>query len=137
MPAGYSGTPLGKKLGIKAGHVVALVGAPAGFEGTLAGMGEGAVVRRGMRGKGEMDVIVVFVKRRADLAKRWGALVERLAVDGGLWVAWPKKASGVATDLTGDVVREFGLAGGLVDVKVCAIDEVWSGLRFVRRVKDR
>lgn len=135
--AGYSGTALGKKLGIKAGFRVGLVGAPAGFEGTLEGMGDGATVTRSMRGTRPFDVIVVFVKRRAELERRWDGLVARLETSGGLWVAWPKKASGVATDLTGDVVRAFGLEGGLVDVKVCAIDETWSGLRFVRRVRDR
>ena len=136
MP-GYSGTPLGKKLGIKAGYRVALVAAPAGFEESLEGIGEGAILKRDPRGKAEFDVVVLFVKRRADLEKRWDGLVARLEMSGGLWVAWPKKASGVATDLTGDVVREFGLTGGLVDVKVCAIDEVWSGLRFVRRKENR
>ena len=79
----------------------------------------------------------VFVVRTRDLADRFPALKERLATAGGLWVAWPKRASGVATDLTETVVREIGLAGGLVDNKVCAIDDTWSGLRFVRRLKDR
>ncbi|MBX3359242.1 MAG: DUF3052 family protein [Phycisphaeraceae bacterium] len=135
--AGYSGTPLAKKLGIKEGASVALVSAFEGFEGLLEGMPADARVVREPRGKGPFDVIVVFVRSRADLERRFGGAVERLETAGGLWIAWPKKASGVATDMTEDVVRGVALRAGLVDNKVCAINETWSGLRVVRRVKDR
>jgi hypothetical protein len=131
--AGYSGTPLVKKLGVKEGHRVALVNAPPDF--TLDELPPGAVLTEG-RG-GPLDVLVVFVGSRAELAKRFGPLAARLRPAGGLWVAWPKRASGVPTDLTEDVVREVGLEAGLVDNKVCAVDATWSGLRFVYRIQDR
>jgi len=132
--AGYSGTPLAKKLGIKDGARVALVGAPTGFAKTLD-LPSGVELRSDARAR--LDVVVFFVKRRADLTKRFPALARALESDGGLWIAWPKKASGVATDLTENVVREIGLDAGLVDNKVAAIDDTWSGLRFVYRVADR
>ncbi len=131
--AGYSGTPLPKKLGISEGHRVALLGAPASLELDLPS----AVVASPKLGGGEVDVILLFVKARAELAKKLGAAARELAASGGLWVAWPKKSSGVATDLTEDVVRELALAEGLVDNKVCAIDETWSGLRLVIRKENR
>src|SRR5262249_46508183 len=126
-----------QKLGIKPGHRVALVGAPEGFAATLGDLPEGVLLHRGVPGKGPFDVIVFFTDRRARLRQRFAALAARLTPSGGFWVAWPKKASGVATDLTEDLVREVGLDGGLVDNKVCAVDETWSGLRFVVRVQDR
>jgi hypothetical protein len=132
--AGYSGTPLVKKLGIKAGHRVLLFQAPAAF--ALAELPEGVAVHATAAG-GPYDVILAFAPRRADLDRHFTALARKLKPTGGLWIAWPKKASGVATDLTEDVVRAVGLEAGLVDNKVCAIDEVWSGLRFVVRVYDR
>jgi hypothetical protein len=132
---GYSGTPLARKLGIKPGHRVALVSAPPGFESHLEGLPDEVSLARQVRGT--VDVIVVFVDRAAELGARFGSLARRLDPAGGLWVAWPKKASGRATDLTENVVREIGLAAGLVDNKVCAVDEVWSGLRFVVRLADR
>jgi hypothetical protein len=133
--AGYSGTPLVRKLGIKPEARLGLIGAPDGFDAVLGELPPGVTVRR--RVQGTFDVIVVFVTRRADLERRLPAL--RAAVDhaGGLWVAWPKRSSGVTTDLGDGAVRELGLAAGLVDNKVCAIDETWSGLRFVYRVADR
>jgi hypothetical protein len=134
--AGYSGTPLPTKLGIKEGHRVALIGAPRGFERTLGALPAGAATRTDARGAG-LDVILLFTKRRSELERRFAALATKLAPAGGLWVAWPKQASGVATDLTEGVVRAIGLARGLVDNKVCAVDDVWSGLRFVIRLKDR
>lgn len=134
--AGYSGTPLPKKLGIKSDCTVALVNAPAGFERTLAPLPEGVAVRRDLRAK-SLDVIVLFAKTRSQLDAKLDAAVSRLATTGGLWIGWPKKSSGVATDLSDGDVRRIGLATGLVDNKVCAIDETWSGLRFVVRVKDR
>jgi hypothetical protein len=131
LMAGYSGTPLPRKLGIKVGHRLALVGAPADFDATLGELPEAVEVRRRLRGS--VDVAVFFTKRRAELQRRFEALSRAIEVDGGLWVAWPKRASGVATDVTEDVVREVALPAGLVDNKVCAIDEVWSGLRVVWR----
>lgn len=132
--AGYSGTPLPKKLGIKEGHVVALVGAPDGFELTLP---HGATQRSSLRGTKPLDVVLLFCRRERDLVTRFPKAKARIAKNGGLWVCWPKKSSGVPTDLGDGVVRGLGLAGGLVDNKVCAIDETWSALRFVWRLKDR
>ena len=122
--AGYSGTPLPQKLGIKPESSVALVGAPAKFP-----------IRAG--GKAPFDVIVVFVTVRAKLAPAIAAARAKLAEAGGLWIAWPKKSSGVATDMTEQVIRDVALPTGLVDNKVCAIDETWSGLRLVIRLGNR
>ncbi len=135
MSAGYSGTPLPRKLGIKPGHAVAFPGAPEGFAAMLEPLPDGVRVRR--RARGPLDVIVCFVDRRAVLERRLPALRAALDPAGGLWFAWPKRASGVPTDVTEDVVREAGLAAGLVDNKVCAIDATWSGLRLVVRLTDR
>jgi hypothetical protein len=135
--AGYSGTPLPKKLGIKEGHRVALVGAPGGFERALGALPGGVGLRRGLAGKAPLDVIVAFVTRRTELERALASLRRRMAPAAGLWIAWPKKASGVATDMTEDVVREVALPTGLVDNKVCAIDETWSGLRLVIRLEHR
>jgi hypothetical protein len=134
-PAGYSGTPLPKKLGIKAGAVVALVDAPEGFEDTLGELPEDVAVRRQLRGP--LDVIVFFTASRAKLQRRIGQLRAALDPAGRLWVAWPKRASGAPTDVTEDVVREIALASKLVDNKVAAIDETWSGLQLVIRTRDR
>lgn len=133
--AGYSGTPLPKKLGIKDGYRVALVSAPQGFERLLGTSLTTATVSRRLRGS--VDVFVFFPKGLADLDRRLPDLVSRLEPHGGLWIAWPKKSSGVPTDLAFDAVQGAGLAAGLVDNKVCAIDEVYSGLRFVFRLKNR
>jgi hypothetical protein len=133
--AGYSGTPLPQKLGIKPMHRVALLEAPQGFEKTLGKLPNGVVVAKKLSSKN--DVIVCFVKEKAALKKQLPRLVAALEQDGGLWVAWPKKTSGVATDMTEDRVRELALPKGLVDNKVCAIDEVWSGLRCVIRLENR
>src|SRR5262249_42392741 len=132
--AGYSGTPLAQKLGIKAGASIALVGAPAGFEQSLVGLPDAVTIRG--KATGRNDVIVAFSTARAKLERAVPALLRALDVNGGLWIAWPKRASGVATDITEDTVREVFLPLGLVDNKVCAIDETWSGLRVVWR-KDR
>ncbi len=134
---GYSGTPLARKLGIKPGARLALIGAPEGFAATLDLATVVGAVRVLHAARAPIDVAVLFAPRRAGLDRRFAAAAEALAPAGGLWVAWPKRASGVATDLTDAEVREIGLAAGLVDNKVCAIDAVWSGLRFVRRVRDR
>jgi hypothetical protein len=127
--AGYSGTPLARKLGVGPGDSLALLGVPEGF--TLDDLPPGVDIR--LTATPACDVIVSFHTRRADLARRFPALMRALIVDGGLWVAWPKRASGVDTDITEDVVREVALPTGMVDNKVCAIDETWSGLRLVLR----
>ena len=131
--AGYSGTPLPKKLGISAGARLRFVAAPDEFATALGPLPVG--VRFAARGPA--DVVVFFTERRAELDRRFSRLARGLDPAGGLWVAWPKKASGVPTDLDENVVREIGLAAGLVDNKVCAIDDTWSGLRFVVRLTDR
>jgi hypothetical protein len=134
---GYSGTPLPKKLGIAAGHRVALIGAPDGFDATLGALPEGVVSSTRLASSGAYDVIVAFVRTRAALEDAFLGLAARLTPAGGLWIAWPKRASGVATDVTEDVVRAIALDAGLVDNKVCAIDATWSGLRCVVRLRDR
>ncbi len=131
--AGYSGTPLPQKLGIKPGHRVVLLGAPEGF--SLGELPDGVTVARSARGKA--DVIVSFHSERSGLDRRIAALRRAMVPNAGLWIAWPKQASKVPTDLSENVVRALGLASGLVDNKVAAIDEVWSGLRLVIRVRDR
>jgi hypothetical protein len=136
--AGYSGTPLPRKLGIRAGHRVLLAGAPADFDlGDLAAIDLHDVDVQCRAGAAPYDVIVAFTPDRRTLDRRFPALARRLVTNGGLWIAWPKRSSGVATDLDENVVREVGLAAGLVDNKVCAVDETWSGLRFVVRLRDR
>jgi hypothetical protein len=134
-PDHRSTSPLVRKLGIKPAARVALVGAPDGFDATLGELPQDVSIRRRLRGP--QDVIVAFCSQRMELERRLPALRAALDPSGGLWVAWPKRASGVSTNLDDDVVRELGLAAGLVDNKVCAIDEVWSGLRFVYRLRDR
>jgi hypothetical protein len=132
MP-GYSGTPLPKKLGIKAGFRVQLANAPAEVCAELRKeLAECKVVQGDT-----LDFAMMFSKSRVELTRQFSRMAKLLAPAGMLWVSWPKKSSGVATDLDGNVVREIGLDAGLVDVKVCAVTEVWSGLKFVRRVKDR
>ena len=135
MSAGYSGTPLARKLGIKPDAVVGLLAAPPGVEELLAPLPDGVAIRR--RAQGPLDVIVLFATRRAALEGRFGQAVEALTDDGGLWVAWPKKSSKVPTDLDFDGVQRLGLDSGLVDNKICAIDQVWTALRFVVRLVDR
>jgi hypothetical protein len=134
--AGYSGTPLVQKLGIKPGHRVAIVGSPAGFMETLGKLPDGVLVL-GPRSRGSCDVVVFFAPNLSTLNRGFKWLASRLKPSGGLWIGWPKRASGVDTDLTDNRVREIGLSAGLVDNKVCAIDETWSGLRFVIRIRDR
>jgi hypothetical protein len=129
--AGYSGTPLPQKLGIKEAHKIAVLGAPREF--ALGALPMGVGLQRSLAGKALLDVLVVFVTRRADLVARIATCRPRMQQAAGLWIAWPKRASGVATDITEDTVREVALPTGLVDNKVCAIDEIWSGLRLVIR----
>lgn len=129
------GTPLPRKLGIKPGADVAFSGAPDDFLATLGPLPDGVRVKQTVRGP--LDVIVTFTDREADLRRRFPKHRDALRPDGGLWIAWPKKASGVPTDLDQLVVMAIGLDAGLVDNKVCAIDGTWSGLRFVWRLSDR
>jgi hypothetical protein len=133
MP-GYSGTPLPKKLGIKPGFRVA-ADFPPDVKAELKAALAGCEFVPG--GKKPVDFLMVFTKSKQDLSDDFAHLSKQLTPAGMFWVAWPKKSSGVATDLNENIVREIGLAAGLVDVKVCAVTEIWSGLKFVRRVKDR
>jgi hypothetical protein len=132
MP-GYSGTPLPKKLGIKSGFRVRLANSPAEVRAEL----REALAECDLKQGDALDFVMIFSKSRAELAKEFSQMAKLLAPAGMLWVSWPKKSSGVATDVDENVVRGLGLDRGLVDVKVCAVTEVWSGLKFVRRVKDR
>ncbi len=134
MP-GYSGTPLPKKLGVKDGFRVYLVAAPSEVVSELKlPLSKCEILKES---KAPLDFAMLFTKSAAELKKEFLKISKALAPAGMLWVSWPKKSSGVATDLDENLIREIGLAAGLVDVKVCAVTEVWSGLKFVRRVKDR
>lgn len=135
--AGYSGTPLPQKLGLKPGARLGILAAPKNFSATLGALPHGVTVTDAARGASELDVIVCFAASSAALHKLFPRAHGRLEPSGGLWVCWPKKASGVVTDVTEASVRQLGLDAGLVDNKVCAIDETWSGLRMVVRVTDR
>lgn len=132
-PAGYSDTPLVTKLGIKPDTRIQLFDPPGDFGETLGPLPDGIT----HVARGALDCAIIFVRRSIDLEKRFPLIRDRLESDGTLWVGWPKKSARTATDLTENVVREIGLRAGLVDVKVCAIDETWSGLKFVRRLRDR
>lgn len=129
--AGYSGTPLVKKLHIRAGQRIGLLNAPKDFEATLGDLPDGVKLVRSARG--ELDTALLFVRSSRELGQRFEKSTAALADGGGLWIIWPKKSSGVESDLSGGVVRAFGLERGFVDHKICAVDETWSGLRFVRR----
>jgi len=136
--AGYSGTPLVKKLGIKEGQRVAFIQAPADYAKALGRLpADLSNVSPNRNGKQDLDFIQLFVKSQAELKAGLLQAKQQLCCNGSLWVSWPKKASGIATDLNENVIREIGLTAGLVDVKVCAVDETWSGLKFVYRLKDR
>jgi len=128
--AGYSGTPLIKKLGIREGFTIALLDAPPDVIKELG-------LLRSVNGKPPLDYAHLFVKMQAELKKAFPLWAAKLAPAGMLWISWPKKTSGVASDLNENIVREIGLAAGLVDIKVCAVNGVWSGLKFVVRLKDR
>ena len=134
MDAGYSGTPLPRKLGVGEGSRVLLVNAPPTL--VLAPLPGSAIVHRRRTGD-PYDIVLLFVTERRALEARFVQLSSRIVANGAVWVCWPKQASGVVTDLTENVVREHGLVVGLVDVKVAAIDATWSGLKFVRRLADR
>jgi hypothetical protein len=135
MPAGYSGTPLVKKLGIKPGHRLLLVQPPPDFLATLGELPDDVTLAIATNRR--LNVALLFVESLGELKKRFAPLVSRLVANGALWVCWPKKASGFRTDLDENVIRHHGLKTGLVDVKVCAVDDVWSGLKFVIRLVDR
>ena len=134
-PNNASGSPLAKKLGIKEGHRVAFPSAPDGFTDLLGDLPDDVSVRP--RARGPLDVIVFFTRSCAELERRLPALRRAMDPAAGLWIAWPKRSSGVETDMTEDVARDLGYANRLVDNKVCAIDETWSGLRLVIRLADR
>lgn len=129
--AGYSGTPLAKKLGIKAEARVLTKNAPNDYLSWLGPLPAGAAVSA--RVKGSVDIVHLFITKRSELARQLADMIERIMPDGSIWVSWPKKAAKVATDVTEDTVREVALPLGLVDVKVCAVSEVWSGLKLVIR----
>jgi hypothetical protein len=135
MTAGYSGTPLAKKLGMATDARVVVVNEPEGFRSLLDPIPDGVVFRSALRG--EADVVMLFVVERTELERRIATAEKAIFPDGAIWIAWPKKSSKVPTDMTEDVVRAVALPRGLVDNKVCAIDEVWSGLRIVWRKENR
>lgn len=134
--AGYSGTPLVKKLGFKEGFRAALVNSPKGFQKELAPLPNDVIISEGKLPK-PLDLIILFVDSQNTLRTEFPRLARKLSQNGMLWIAWPKKTSGVATDLSDNSVRQIGLDAGLVDVKVCAVNDVWSGLKFVYRLEDR
>lgn len=134
--SGYSGTPLVKKLGIKAGHSVKLINAPKNFAKELQPLPENVRLTSAKPGK-QLDFIMLFVDSARTLQKELPKLKQKLASDGIFWVSWPKKSSGIETDLSFDIVQQSGLKIGLVDVKICAVNDIWSGLKFVYRLKDR
>ena len=134
--AGYSETPLAKKLGIKEGFRLGVVNSPKGFKKELGSLPANVKIFAGDLLK-PLDLIILFTDSQRRLRLEFPILAEKLSVNGMLWIAWPKKSSGVSTDLSFDIVQQTGLQAGLVDVKICAVNEVWSGLKFVYRLKDR
>ena len=133
--AGYSGTPLPKKLGVKDNQRIALLNEPVGFEKELGTLPSATEIVKKLAAP--LDLVMLFVKQEKHLAKQFPSIAKKLSSAGIIWVAWPKKSSGVTTDLVFERVQRIGLDSGLVDVKICAIDDVWSGLKFVIRVRDR
>jgi hypothetical protein len=133
--AGYSGTPLLKKLGIKAGFTICVIQSPEKYFDWLVPLPENVTVKE--KPAGELDFIHLFVKDRKTFRQLFVKSKKNLKKDGMMWISWPKKSSKVASDLDENIIRDFGLKEGLVDVKVCAIDEIWSALKFVIPVKDR
>ena len=133
--AGYSSIPLAKKLGIQEGSRIALVNAPKDFQSELGELPDRVeFVKRPTK---SLDIVLFFVVNEHVLARDFAKLAEKLTTNGMIWIAWPKKSSGVTTDLSFERVQRIGLDAGLVDVKICAVDEIWSGLKFVYRLKDR
>jgi hypothetical protein len=137
VSAGYSGTPLARKLGIKEGHLVAAVDGPDRLPTLLEPLPSGVRLRRDLRARRPHDVILLFVRNEVELRAAFARARGKLTPAGGLWISWPKQSSPLATDLKESHVRAHGLSTGLVDNKVCAVDENWSGLRFVVRLEDR
>jgi hypothetical protein len=135
MSVGYSGTPLSKKLGFKAGQRISAPGAPPHYRKLLAPLPEGIEFQASVRKS--TDIVHLFTTSKAELAKCLIAWLKMLSPDAAIWVSWPKKASKVATDITEDTIRAVALPMGLVDVKVCAVDETWSGLKLVLRKERR
>jgi len=133
--AGYSGTPLPRKLGIKENQQIALVNKPGSFQKQLGALPTNTHLVSKLTAP--LDLVVLFVESERALAKQFPAIAKKISMNGMIWVAWPKKSSGVPSDLSFDLVQRIGLECGLVDVKICAVDEVWSGLKFVIRLKDR
>ncbi|HEY3783306.1 MAG TPA: hypothetical protein VGL56_19675 [Fimbriimonadaceae bacterium] len=133
LRAGYSGKPLADKLGIKLGHAVAVINKPEGFE--IEGLPVGLPLLQQL--EPNLNLVLYFTSSLKELEKCFPKLIESTVQNGSIWISWPKKASGLATDLNENLVRDTGLAVGVVDVKVCAVDETWSGLKFVRRLTDR
>ena len=134
--AGYSGTPLAKKLGFKEGFRVGFVNPPKGFQQELGPLPDGVKIFDARLPK-PLDLVIFFAGSQQILKREFPKLAQKLEKNGMLWIAWPKKASGVATDLSDNSVRQIGLDAGLVDVKVCAVNDIWSGLKFVYRLEDR
>ena len=134
--AGYSGTPLVKKLGIKEGHVIMVIGEPASYWKLIGTVPAEVTVRPKLAG-GTHDFIHLFVKEKKAYEKEVLRCRKSIKQDGMIWVSWPKKSSGVTTDLSEDVIRDFALKNSLVDIKVCAVDDIWSGLKLVIPVKHR
>ena len=135
MPAGYSKRPLVQKLGIRPGARVAILNPPSGYRRTLGPLPAKVAVSRGLNGP--FDFIQFFTREKRELEARFDPMKKAMAENGALWISWPKGSSGVSTDVNENVVREMALANGLVDVKVCAVDETWSGLKLVYRLRDR
>lgn len=135
MTSGYSGTPLGKKLGIKPGNTVCVINAPQGYVEAISPLPEGVTVLEGL--ETSSDIVHAFVHHMDQLASMYPDLVAAIHKNGMIWISWPKKSSKVLTDINRDIIREFVLENGLVDVKVAAYDDIYSGLKFVYRTKDR
>ncbi|MBS1771971.1 MAG: DUF3052 family protein [Bacteroidetes bacterium] len=131
--AGYSGTPLIKKLGIKAGNKIKVINAPENYFNLIGDLPEDVMTDK----RGVQNLIHVFAKGQSEIEKALVKYKKEIVQDGMIWISWPKKSSGIVTDITEDTIRNAGLAIGLVDVKVCAIDDIWSGLKFVIPLKDR
>ena len=135
MPAGYSGTPLARKLGIKAGFKMRVIDPPSNYWGLLGTLSDNVSI--GEPDEGRFDFIHIFVTDKTRLEEQLSELRARIAPAGMIWVSWPKKSSRVATDLSEPIIRDLALGSGLVDVKVCAVDAIWSGLKLVIRLRDR
>ncbi len=135
MPAGYSDRPLAQKLGLKEGLKIAILNPPQGYSRALGNFRKDVFSVE--QSEGRLDFLQFFTKQRAELESSFPSLKQKLSQTGALWISWSKGTSKVGTDLTENIVREMGLKNGMVDVKVCAVDETWSGLKFVYRVKDR